>query len=221
MDSKNKAICVFSGGIDSTTLLYQLIKDNFRISAVGFDYGQRHKKELNFACDTCKDLGVSYKIIKLPFFNEIAPSELTRNEQDFLTNEKLDSLTNQVIVPNRNMVMLSLATSYAISLNINKIFYGAHIGDREVFPDCREEFVESMRNSIRLSHTEDIELYAPFLKLDKTEIIQLGFSLGVDYSKTWSCYKGLEEVCGSCLACKERNRAFRYIGISDPLIEKS
>ena len=131
---------------------------------------------------------------------------------------KYDDLSMvQTVVPNRNMVFLALATSYAIGLGAEAVSFGAHSGDHAVYPDCRPEFVQAMDRAIDLCDYSKVFLDAPFLNLTKAEILHIGVKLGVDYSLTWSCYKGNELACGKCGTCDERLRAFREVGIEDPL----
>ena len=121
------------------------------------------------------------------------------------------------VVPNRNMVFLALATAYAIGIGASKVFYGAHGGDHAIYPDCRSEFVAAMKKAIKICDWSSITLHAPYLKLTKADILRRGLKLGVDYSKTWTCYLGEEKACGKCGACNERLMAFECNGITDPI----
>ncbi len=212
-----KAVCVLSGGLDSTTLLYELVQGKRKIHALSFDYGQKHKKELLCARKTCKKLGVPHKIIDLSVLGEIAPSALTKKGWDVPEGHYEDSNMSQTVVPNRNMVMLSLATAFAISIKAKKIFYGAHAGDHAIYADCTPEFVEAMKGAIRTADYAEIELEAPYTFIDKGDIVYRGTKIGVDYTNTWTCYKGGEKACGECGACVERLEAFGYVGLIDPI----
>lgn len=214
---KEKAVVVLSGGMDSTTLLYDVIAQGYEVSAIGFDYGQKHKKELDFAVKTCEKLGVVCKIANLSVLNELAPSALTRDDIEVPEGDYEDENMKITVVPNRNMVLLSLATSYAIGVGATKLFYGAHAGDHLIYPDCRKEFIDSMGESVRLCDWSKVELEAPYWDIDKGDIVIKGGELGVDYSLTWTCYKGREKACGKCGACVERLEAFDKINKDDPI----
>jgi len=215
--SKEKAVIILSGGMDSTTLLYDLLAQNKDVYALSFDYGQKHKKELECAKQTCKKLNVSHKILNLAVLNEIAPSCLTRADLTVPEGHYADENMKQTIVPNRNMVMLALAAAYAIGVKATKLYYGAHAGDHEIYPDCRREFVEQMARAIALCDWHAIELNAPFINKDKGDIVQLGERLSVDFSLTWTCYKGELLACGKCGSCAERLEAFKKAGVIDPI----
>jgi 7-cyano-7-deazaguanine synthase len=212
-----KAVIILSGGVDSTTLLYDIVNQGYEVYALSFDYGQKHKKELEFAKRTCEKLKVNHKILDLSILNEIAPSSLTRKDWEVPEGHYEDENMKQTVVPNRNMVMLSLATAYAISIKASKVFYGAHIGDHAIYPDCRKEFVDKMKKVIKICDWQKVKLEAPYLNINKSDIVLLGKKLGVDYSLTWSCYKGKEKACGKCGTCVERLEAFKKAGIKDPI----
>ncbi|WP_271629088.1 7-cyano-7-deazaguanine synthase QueC [Caldicellulosiruptor sp. DIB 104C] len=212
-----RAVVVLSGGMDSTTLLYDIKNQGYETYAISFLYGQKHSKELEFAKKTCELLKVPHKIVDISFFADLAPSALTKSSWSVPEGYYTDESMKQTVVPNRNMVFLSLATSYAISLKAQKLFYGAHAGDHPIYPDCRKEFVEAMKRSILLCDYQIVELEAPYVDLKKEDILRIGLKLGVDYSLTWSCYKGGEKACGRCGTCTERIEAFRKIGVKDPI----
>jgi 7-cyano-7-deazaguanine synthase len=217
------AVIIASGGIDSTTLLYKLIHDGYQLRAVTFLYGQKHLKEANFAANIYKNLSLEYKIVDISGIKDlISGSALTDVNVNIPevpeTMDYYDTLKS-TIVPNRNSIFLTLAVAYAQQLNCNIIFYGAHHSDRGVYPDCRKEFIESFEHSQRLANDNDkIKIMAPFVDMDKAEIVKIGNKLAVPYDKTWSCYKGLELHCGQCSSCRERKRAFRQSGIEDPTV---
>lgn len=121
------------------------------------------------------------------------------------------------VVPNRNMVMLSLAIAYAVSVNATSVLFGAHGGDHAIYPDCRPEFVEKMAAVSRVANYEVVDVQAPYLHLNKIDILAKGIAMGLDYGKSWTCYKGREQACGKCGACQERLEAFSKNGVTDPL----
>ncbi len=212
-----KAVVILSGGMDSTTLLYDAIDQGYEVYALSFDYNQKHKRELESAKATCLLLGVPHKVMDLSVLNELAPSSLTRDDWEVPEGHYADENMKQTVVPNRNMVMLSLATSYTIGLEANLLFYGAHSGDHDIYPDCRLEFVEQLGKTIEMCDWNTVTLQAPYINIDKGDIAIRGKELGVDYSKTWTCYKGRGKACGKCGSCVERLEAFEKAGIKDPL----
>jgi 7-cyano-7-deazaguanine synthase len=212
-----KAVVVLSGGMDSTTLLYDVLKQGFEVSAVSFDYNQKHKKELQMAKETCNSLNVPHKIISLSILNDIAPSALTRDDWDIPEGHYAGENMKETVVPNRNMVMLSLATSYAIGIKAKYLFYGVHSGDHAIYPDCRPDFYNYMQDAIMRADWNEVLLRAPYINIDKGDIVIKGKELNVDYSKTWTCYKGKEKACGKCGSCVERLEAFEKANIKDPI----
>ena len=212
-----RAVVVISGGMDSATLLYKVINEGYDTSTISFDYGQKHKKELQYAQQICHELGVKNTIVSLEVLNALAPSALTRKEWDVPEGHYADENMKQTVVPNRNMVMLSLATSYAISKKARFLFYGVHSGDHAIYPDCRPDFYASMRDAIMRADWCEVLLKAPFIMMDKGDIAIEGKKLGVNYELTWTCYQGREKACGKCGSCVERLEAFEKADMVDPL----
>ncbi|HEX7762239.1 MAG TPA: 7-cyano-7-deazaguanine synthase, partial [Cellvibrio sp.] len=121
------------------------------------------------------------------------------------------------VVPNRNMILLSLAVGYAVSLNAQQVYYGAHSGDHFIYPDCRPEFVQKMHDVCQIANYEPVDIVSPYLQQNKIDILRDGLSMGLDYSKTWTCYNGREKACGKCGSCQERLEAFSLNNATDPL----
>lgn len=212
-----KAVIILSGGVDSTTLLYELLSKGLEVYAVSFDYGQRHLKELGCAAAICEKLGVNHKIIDLTVLHEIAPSALTKTNTPIPDREYNEEYINLMAVPNRNMVMLALATSYAISIGAKYVAYGAHAGDHALYADCTPKFVRFMSDAITSCDYSNVTLLVPYLHMTKGEIVKVGLNLNVDYSSTWSCYNGGNKACGKCATCRERLDAFIFAGTTDPI----
>lgn len=214
-----KALVILSGGMDSTTLLYEVVKKEGAdfVVAVSFNYNQKHSKELIKATKTCEKLGVGHHIIPLDVLNDVAISSLTRETIDVPEGHYEQENMKQTVVPNRNMVMISLAASYAMSRKILNLYCGVHSGDHAIYPDCRKEYIESLAKTLSLADWNPCNLYAPYLTLDKGDIVIKGKNLGVDYSLTWTCYKGKQKACGNCGSCTERLEAFKKAGVDDPL----
>ena len=203
--------------MDSTTLLYQLLSQGHHVRALGIDYGQRHRKELDAAAEISARAGVSFKSADLSAVaGFLAGSALTSPDVEVPSGEYDPESMKVTVVPNRNMLMLAVALAWAISSECGTVAYAAHAGDHEVYPDCRPEFVEALARTAGLCHYEPIELTAPFLHLTKVDIVRLGARLGVPYDLTWSCYRGEERHCGSCGTCRERANAFVRAGVPDP-----
>ena len=216
-----KAVIILSGGIDSATLLYSSVKKGLDVDCITFNYGQKHSKEIDSALKVSNALGVPHKVIDLSALRELlSGSALTDVNVDIPevpeTAEHYDTLKS-TIVPNRNAIFLAIAVGYAVSKSADNVLFGAHHSDRGVYPDCRQEFVESFQTSERLATANpDLNIDAPFVEMDKSQIVKLGAGLGVPFKETWSCYKGGRVHCGVCSSCRERKRAFLESGVPDP-----
>ena len=220
----SKAVVVFSGGMDSTVLLEQCIKDHDEVYVITFDYNQRHKKEVDVAFKYCalKLPGGSileHRIIDLSFFADIAKSAITDKNIDVPKMKDIIGEAQSVTyVPNRNMMMISIACSYAESVGATEVYYGAVAVDNlSGYWDCTREFIEGMNNTLSLNRMNRIEIKAPLLFKSKKEIIELGIELGAWLHQTWTCYKGEEISCGTCPSCAARIAGFKKAGIVDPL----
>ena len=215
----NRVILIASGGLDSTTLMHRLLHEKKEIFALTFDYGQKHLKEIEFARKNCEKFSISHKLISLKELTQaglFGNSSLT-SDREIPEGHYEDENMMSTVVPNRNMIMLSMALAYAISIGAGEIYYGAHAGDHEIYPDCRPSFVEAMQQVARLCHYWPIEIQTPYLHVAKSDIVREGLELNVDYSMTWTCYKGGKYACGKCGSCIERLEAFKAIGIEDLL----
>lgn len=213
-----KGIVIISGGLDSTTLLYWVLKHGYEPHALSFDYGQRHKKELDFARKTCGKLGVYHKIVDLGSIQELLKGSALTSESVEVPEEHYSHESQKItIVPNRNAIMLNIAIGYAVSIGADEVFYAAHYNDRTIYPDCRWEFVESIKISAKLANDNPrLKIVAPFVHKTKAEIVKIGSELGVPFEDTWSCYKGNEKACGVCGTCRERIEAFQLNKLRDP-----
>lgn len=217
----NKVVVIYSGGMDSFTVLNRALKDGKTVYALSFDYGQRHVKELICAKTVCERLNVAHKVIDISAINELlAGSSLTDDIEIPEGHYEADNMKSTV-VPNRNMILLSLAVGYAVSVGANQVYYGAHSGDHAIYPDCRPEFVMKMNDVCQIANYESVEIFSPYLTVSKTDILTDGLSMGLDYSDTWTCYNGREKACGKCGACQERLEAFHDNNATDPLAYES
>jgi 7-cyano-7-deazaguanine synthase len=213
-----KVVVIYSGGMDSYTVLHKAIHQGLTPYALTFDYGQRHIKEIDVAKEVCQELGVNHKIIDISAINQlIGGSSLTDSSIDVALGHYQEENMKSTVVPNRNMILLSLAIGYAVSIGAEQVYYGAHSGDHAIYPDCRPEFVEKMNDVAAIANYEKTEIFSPYLNSNKIGILKDGLAMGLDYSKTWTCYNGREKACGQCGSCVERLEAFAENGIKDPI----
>lgn len=216
----SSGVQILSGGMDSVTLLHFLVKyRKCRMKAVSFDYGQKHSKELEFAKQNCEELGVEHHIVELPFMQTLFRSTLLKGGGDIPEGHYQAENMKQTVVPNRNMIMSAIAVGFGQSHKLDFLSLGVHAGDHEIYPDCREEFIAALRKAVELSDWQKFTIFAPFQRMTKKEILEIGYQLTppVDYAKTWTCYKGEAKACGKCGACQERLEAFKAIGMNDPV----
>jgi 7-cyano-7-deazaguanine synthase len=212
-----KAVILFSGGLDSTVLVYHLINKGIDLKLLSIDYGQRHEKELKSSCEIAKYLNLKHEILRLPMLNKLlGGSSLTDPSIPLPEGHYAEDSMKATVVPNRNMILLSLAAGHAISLQFDTVAYAAHAGDHTIYPDCRPEFAEAMDQALKLCDWNSISLYRPFVLLSKQDLVRKGKELGVPFEKTWSCYAGNDIHCGKCGTCVERKEAFDLVGLSDP-----
>jgi len=206
-----------SGGLDSTTLLYKIIKDGYDVSVLSFDYGQKHKVELQRAKETCEALKVPHKIVKLNINDLVQGSSLTSKDIKVPEGHYEADNMKQTVVPNRNMIMLSIVAGYAVSIGAEHIFAGVHAGDHLIYPDCRKEFIEKLDAAMRIANFTPVTLHAPFIDMTKADITKLGIELNVDFRKTHTCYNGKRRACGRCGSCQERLESFELCNANDPI----
>ncbi|WP_148861114.1 7-cyano-7-deazaguanine synthase QueC [Marinobacter fonticola] len=212
-----KVVVIYSGGMDSFTLLHRARASGHEVHALSFNYGQRHVRELECAEAVCKTLAVPHKVVDMsPMASLMTGSALTDAIGVPEGHYEEDNMKSTV-VPNRNMILLSLATGYAVSVGAQAVWYGAHGGDHAIYPDCRPEFVSKMDAVCRVANYEPVGIEAPYMQMDKGQILSEGLAMDLDYSQTWTCYNGREKACGRCGSCVERLEAFAHHGLTDPL----
>ncbi|MEW5758263.1 MAG: 7-cyano-7-deazaguanine synthase QueC [Candidatus Omnitrophota bacterium] len=214
-----KAVILLSGGIDSATCLYIAKSKNYQLYPLIFDYGQRHKKELDSAINIANSLNLNPTLLKIHF--------------PWKGSSLLDAAINipqgareipNTYVPGRNIIFLSFALSFAEAIDADAIFIGAHMQDYSGYPDCRDNFFKAFRKTASLGTKRGIEkkaikIFTPLIDKGKREIISLGLGLGVPYELTWSCYEGGENPCRKCDSCLFRERAFEALELGDPLLK--
>lgn len=212
-----KVVVIYSGGMDSFTLLNKVLAEGKKAYCLSFNYGQKHSKELHYAQKVCDELGLPHKIVDITAINQLLLGSSLTDDIEIPDGHYEEESMKSTVVPNRNMIMLSLAVGYAVSIKAEAVYYGAHGGDHAIYPDCRPEFVQKMHDVSMIANYEAVAIRAPFLHADKIEILKEGLDMSLDYGKTWTCYKGREKACGKCGACQERLEAFRLNGLDDPL----
>lgn len=213
-----KALVVCSGGLDSVTLAYKVANEGTLTSLLSFDYGQRHRKEVDFAARCAKQLNVPHIVIDLSQVGaQLTGSALTDNI-DIPDGHYAEDSMKVTVVPNRNAIMMTIAFGLATSQGADTVAMAAHGGDHFIYPDCRPDFIEAFAKmqKLALDGLAEIDLYTPFLHVDKSEIVREGHIHNVPFADTWSCYKGHEQHCGRCGTCVERHEAFHLAGIKDP-----
>lgn len=214
-----KTLVLLSGGMDSVTALYHTAKSNEHQAslALSFDYGSKHNAcEIPFAEEHCRVLGIPHRTVKLDVMEQWFQSDLLKSGGEIPEGHYEEASMKQTVVPFRNGIMLSIAAGMAESMDLEGIVIAAHAGDHAIYPDCRQPFMQAMGDAIREGTYLRLEILSPFLALTKTDILKAGLALGVDYAKTWSCYKGQSIQCGKCGTCVERREAFLLAGIPDP-----
>jgi 7-cyano-7-deazaguanine synthase len=212
-----KVVVLVSGGMDSVAAFYQACKEHEVIAGVSFDYGSKHNhQEIPFAAWHSRKFGIEHRIIELGFVGELFSSNLLKSGGTIPDGHYEEQTMKSTVVPFRNGIMLSIAAGFAESKGADGLVIAAHAGDHAIYPDCREEFMRSMGDAIRLGTYAQIKLLRPFIALNKAQIVERGSDLGVDFAQTWSCYKGGDVHCGTCGTCVERREAFLLAGIPDP-----
>jgi 7-cyano-7-deazaguanine synthase len=217
INQKLKTVVLLSGGMDSVTCLYHVAESREIMGTISFDYGSKHNaREIPYAQYHSKKLGIPHITIPLDFIGKYWRSSLVSSDIEIPEGHYEDVSMKQTVVPFRNGIMLSIATGYAESQGADVLVIAAHAGDHAIYPDCREDFMKCMGEAMRLGTYAQIDLFRPFISITKADIAKKGHALGVDYSMTWSCYRGGQMHCGKCGTCVERREAFILSGIEDP-----
>ncbi|MCY7384206.1 MAG: 7-cyano-7-deazaguanine synthase QueC [Microcoleus sp. CAN_BIN18] len=220
-----KAVILLSGGLDSSTVLYQAKADGCECYAISFDYQQRHRRELESARAIALSADVkAHQVVNFDL-TLWGGSALTDNKMELPIDRNLAEMSQNIpitYVPARNTIFLSFALAYAETLGAQRIYIGVNALDYSGYPDCRLDYIQAMQEVFRLGtkqgrEGEAIKIVTPLIELKKTEIIELGNNLGVPWEKTWSCYAGGEIACGVCDSCRLRLAAFEELGLQDPV----
>lgn len=209
------SVIILSGGMDSVTLLH-FCKERIAL-ALTFDYGSNHsQREIECAAYHCKQLGIEHIIIPLAFIGQYFDSSLLQGADAIPEGNYDEENMKSTVVPFRNGIMLSIACGFAESRGLKNVLIANHAGDHAIYPDCRATFIASMSEAMAYGTYQNVRINAPFTGLNKGQIALVGHQKGVDFSKTYSCYKGGEKHCGKCGTCTERKEAFSIAGIEDP-----
>lgn len=221
-------VVVYSGGMDSFTLLHHVLADTGSraaddpVVALSFNYGQRHRKELLYAQAETARLGLRHEIVDLSMLRPLlSGSALTQNDIAVPEGHYAEESMKATVVPGRNTIMLAIGlgmTEALLGTSISQptqLYYGAHSGDHAIYPDCRPDFIAAMTRTVAEASGFRVQLRAPFMRMNKYDILRRGQAMGLtpeDYARSWTCYQGGEQPCGKCGACVERAEAFADIG---------
>ena len=218
------AIVLLSGGVDSTTVLYHARRQGYKIHALIFDYGQRHKKEIERAKRIAQLSRSDYRVIKISFpwrGSALLDKKISLPQNRFIIPDKIPV----TYVPARNIIFLSFAASFAEAIGARAIFIGANAIDYSGYPDCRPEFFKAFQHMMAKGMKTGVEgktikIYAPLIRKTKAQIVRLGLKLKVPFHLTWSCYKGGKKPCGRCDSCLLREKGFKEAGKEDPYFKR-
>ena len=211
------SVIIVSGGLDSITLLYDKAEEI--ALAISFDYGANHNaREIPFARLHCERLGIKHITIPLAFMHDYFKSSLLSGAGDIPEGHYADDNMRSTVVPFRNGIMLSIAAGIAESHELKKVLIANHGGDHAIYPDCRQDFITAIDAAAKAGTYVGVRIVAPYTSITKADIARIGKRLGIDYSETWSCYKGGEKHCGKCGTCVERKEALAEAGIEDTTI---
>lgn len=220
-----KAVVLLSGGLDSSTVLYQAQADGCECYAISFDYQQRHRRELKSAEAIAHCAGVKdHQVVNFDL-RQWGGSALTDNNIELPEHRSLEEMSQNIpitYVPARNTIFLGFALSYAEAIGAQRVYLGVNALDYSGYPDCRPDYLEAMQRVFELGtkqgrEGQPIKIVAPLINLKKTAIVELGNQLGVPWEQTWSCYAGSYIACGVCDSCRLRLAAFTELGLKDPL----
>lgn len=222
---REKAVVLLSGGLDSTTMLYYLVRRlrHTAVFALSFNYGQRHARELECAAWHARELGATeHRTLDIAFLGDLVKEGTSlidggRDIPDLVDVPPEARDQPPTYVPNRNMMLLAMAAAYGEAKGAHDVYYGAQAQDAYGYWDCTHAFLSRINDVLALNRRQPVRVHAPFLEMRKSSILRLGLELGVDFSRTWSCYRGGTLACGTCPTCVERLRAFRALEVHDPL----
>ena len=213
-----KTIVICSGGLDSVSLAHKIATENELVALVSFDYGQRHKKELDFAALCASRLAVPHHIIDIRTIGAHLTGSALTDDVAVPDGHYAEETMRSTVVPNRNAIMLTIAFGLAAAQQADAVAIAVHGGDHFIYPDCRPGFIDSFNDMQRhaLDGYANVKLYAPYVAGSKADIVTDGASHDTPFAETWSCYKGGMRHCGRCGTCVERREAFHLASVDDP-----
>ena len=224
MESK-RAVTIVSGGMDSVTLAYLMASERFSLHLLSFDYGQRHRRELEYAELCAERLDAEFDVVDISGVGRLLGGSALTDDVPVPHGHYAASNMAVTVVPNRNAILLSIAYGVAVAEGAEVVATGVHTGDHFVYPDCRPDFIQAFdamqKKAVEGLRDESLRLYAPFVEWTKADIVTAGVKLSVPYADTWSCYEGGELHCGECGTCVERREAFQLAGAKDPTVYRS
>ncbi|WP_170406275.1 7-cyano-7-deazaguanine synthase QueC [Ruegeria arenilitoris] len=213
-----KTIVICSGGLDSVSLAHMVARDHQLTGLISFDYGQRHRKELDYAALCAQRLGVPHDIIDLRSVGAVLTGSALTDDVDVPDGHYAENSMRVTVVPNRNAIMLTVAFGAAAARGADAVATAVHGGDHFIYPDCRPTFTQAFETMQKhaLDGYADVSLFTPFVHRSKADIVTEGARVDTTFAQTWSCYKGGELHCGRCGTCVERREAFHLAGVADP-----
>lgn len=219
------AVVLLSGGMDSSVLVHHVARamGACPVYALSYHYGQRHSRELECAQWQARQAGVAaHQVIDIRFMGEMLKGGTTlvhdgADVPDLAALAPEDMAQPPTYVPNRNMMLLSIAAAFAEAHQVYDVYYGAQAQDEYGYWDCTRDFLQRVNAVLALNRRRPVTIHAPFVDRKKADIVRHGLELGVDFAHTWSCYRGAERPCGTCPTCVERLKAFAEAGVADPL----
>jgi 7-cyano-7-deazaguanine synthase len=215
-----KTIVVCSGGLDSVSLAHKVAAEHHLLGLLSFDYGQRHRKELDFAAACAERLGVPHQIIDISAIGRHLSGSALTDDIAVPDGHYAEETMKATIVPNRNAIMLTIAFGLAAAQGADGVAVAVHGGDHFIYPDCRPAFIDAFQamQTQALDGYANVTLYAPYVTISKADIVTDGAASGTPFAQTWSCYKGGQNHCGRCGTCVERREAFHLAGVTDPTV---
>jgi 7-cyano-7-deazaguanine synthase len=215
-----KTIVICSGGLDSVSLAYKVAAEHELVGLVSFDYGQRHKKEVDYAARAAVRLGVPHDLIDMSHIGAFLSGSALTDDVDVPDGHYAEETMRVTVVPNRNAIMLAIVFGVAAAKGADAVAAAVHGGDHFIYPECRPEFIDAFQamQDKALDGYAKVKLYTPFVHEPKSAIVTEGAKHGTPFGDTWSCYKGGEEHCGRCGTCVERREAFDLAGVDDPTV---
>jgi 7-cyano-7-deazaguanine synthase len=215
-----KTLVICSGGLDSVSLAYMVAAENDLAGLISFDYGQRHRKEVEFAAAAAQQLGVPFDLIDMRHIGQFLSGSALTDDVDVPDGHYAEETMKATVVPNRNAIMLAIAFGVAAAKGAEAVAAAVHGGDHFIYPDCRPDFIDAFQamQDRALDGYASVKLYTPFVHVPKSAIVTEGAKHGTPFADTWSCYKGGEVHCGRCGTCVERREAFDIAGVEDPTL---